>query len=276
MPRVLVDGRTIAYERAGEGAPVVLLHGIGSNARSWRHQLSSLADAFTVIAWDAPGYGGSDDPPETWRMADFAACLNGFLEALDIPRAHLVGLSWGGVLAQEFYRWHPERVWSLVLADTNAGHGSLPPAERERRLHQRLAALATMTPHELGRSRAPQLVSPNASPELVVEVATIMGQIRPGPYRTAAIALSEADERDVLARIRVPTLVLCGALDRVTPLEEVRAVYRAIPGAAWAVIPEAGHVSNQEQPERFNTVVRRFLESAVSLSSWRSRSEGER
>ncbi len=164
-------------------------------------------------------------------------------------------------------------MWALVLAGTSAGHGALPPAERERRLRQRLADLETVTPQELGRARAPHLVSPSASPELVAEVAAIMGQIRPGPYRVAAIALSEADERDVLEHIQVPTLVLCGALDRVTPPEEVRALYQAIPGAIWTMIPGAGHVSNQEQPAQFNTVVLRFLESVISLPSQRQESE---
>src|SRR6266545_8232037 len=110
--------------------------GLGDR-REWRRQLEGLADDFTVTAWDAPGCGGSSDPPETFRLPDYADCLAGFIQALDLGRPHVGGLSWGGGLALELYRRHPQVPRSLVLASAYAGWaGSLPPevvAERVER-----------------------------------------------------------------------------------------------------------------------------------------------
>lgn len=115
-----VRGVRIAYDRAGQGPPLVLMHGIGANASAWRTQLDGLSDAFDVIAWDAPGYGRSSDPPHDWPMAEYADCLAGFLDVLGIAQAHLLGQSWGGVLAQEFYRHHADRVTSLIALGHDA------------------------------------------------------------------------------------------------------------------------------------------------------------
>src|SRR5262249_57548193 len=135
MLRHDVNGLSVAYRRAGDGPALVLLHGFLFDSRAWTSQLESLSNDFTVIAWDAPGAGRSDDPPESFGIGEWARCLAAFLDALDLPHAHVVGLSWGGVLAQELYRVQPTRVLSLVLADTYAGwRGSLGSASRQEPL----------------------------------------------------------------------------------------------------------------------------------------------
>src|SRR5262245_39045265 len=106
---VEVDGKTVAYRQAGQGPALVLLHGSLTHSGCWRHQLLQLSDQFRVIAWDAPGAGSSSDPPETFTTADYVRCLAAFLAVVGIDRAHVLGLSWGGILAQEFYRLYPER-----------------------------------------------------------------------------------------------------------------------------------------------------------------------
>src|SRR5688500_11903141 len=98
---VTANDITIAYARSGSGEPLVMLHGIGGNARQFRHQLEGLSDSFDIVAWDAPGYGGSDDPPREWTMGDWTEALAAFLAALGIEPAHILGQSWGGVLAVE-------------------------------------------------------------------------------------------------------------------------------------------------------------------------------
>src|SRR5215831_4314203 len=134
MLQVEVHGHAVAYERIGNGPVLVLLHGFTQDSRVWRPQLESLSDQFTLIAWDAPGAGQSPDPPDTFGMRDWARSLAGLLDACGVQQAHILGLSWGGLLAQEFYRRYAERVLSLVLADTYAGwKGSLPePMPQER------------------------------------------------------------------------------------------------------------------------------------------------
>ena len=118
MSNVEAKGLSVVYQRAGSGPALVLLHGFALDSRSWRPQLDGLSDRFTVIAWDAPGTGQSHDPPGTFGIGDWADALAEVLAFARIQQAHIVGLSWGGLLAQEFYRRYPSRVMSLVLAGT--------------------------------------------------------------------------------------------------------------------------------------------------------------
>ena len=122
MDQLEVQGLRIAYERAGEGPPLVLLHGyVGDGRGTWRRQIDELSDEFTVVAWDAPGMGRSSDPPASFRLPDYADCLAGFVEALGLGRPHVAGLSFGGGLALELYRRHRAIPASLVLAGAYAG-----------------------------------------------------------------------------------------------------------------------------------------------------------
>ena len=112
--RAKVGGHTVAYRLAGEGPPLVLLHGFLCDSRVWKQQLMDLSDQFKVVAWDAPGAGLSSDPPDPFTITDWGQCLAEFLDVIGIERAHILGLSWGGVLAQELYRLHPRRVLGLI------------------------------------------------------------------------------------------------------------------------------------------------------------------
>lgn len=260
--RVTVRGMEIAYDRAGQGPALVLLHGIGANATAWRTQLDGLSDAFDVIAWDAPGYGRSDDPPGDWPMAEYAEYLAGFLDALGIARTHLLGQSWGGVLAQAFYGKYPGRVRSLILSDTFLGGGA-EREDNEAQLQARLRVVATMTPAEFGHARTPQVLAPDSPPGLLQEVETMLAQIHPVGYRSAAIAIARADVRDVLPRIAVPTLVLCGELDRVVPPTVGTRLAGEIRDVRVVTFPDVGHLGNMEQPDRYTATVREFLQDIM-------------
>lgn len=139
LGQIEVDGLRIAFQRRGEGPSLVLLHGGLSDGREWRRQLDDLSDAFTVVAWDAPGCGRSSDPPETFRLPDYADCLAAFIDLLDLGRPHVLGLSFGAGLALELYRRHPLIPTTLVLASAYAGWaGSLPPDVVKQRLQRTL------------------------------------------------------------------------------------------------------------------------------------------
>jgi pimeloyl-ACP methyl ester carboxylesterase len=247
VPDATVDGTTIHYETAGEGLPLVLLHGIGSNSRSWRRQLEALSAGFQVIAWDAPGYGQSSDPTGKPSMRFYADSLRGLLDTLGLRRIFLLGHSTGGVIAQEFCRANSDYVRALILADTRY-------VGSQGTLQGRLNMIRTMTPAQLAAERAPKLLSPAAPADLVREATSIMAEVRPAGYEFAAIALAESDTRDVLRRLHVPMLLIWGSEDEITPLwEEVPQ------GARLEIIPGAGHLCYMEQPESFNNIVRDFL-----------------
>jgi pimeloyl-ACP methyl ester carboxylesterase len=255
---VEVDDLTIAYREAGHGPALVLLHGFLCDSRCWRQQLSNLSDQLTVVAWDAPGAGLSPDPPESFTTASYVLCLARFLDAIGIERAHLLGLSWGAILAQELYRFDPERVRSLVLTDAYAGwRGSLPEAVWKERLATCLLD-ADGPPEAVVAKFVPGVFTENASQTLREEFSAICSEFHPLGFRLMSLSSAEVDTRDLLPRIDVPTLLLWGDDDRRSPLSVAEQFHEAIPGAELAIIPNAGHLSNMEQPEVFNAHVRRF------------------
>ena len=146
MEVVRLNGLEIAYERVGEGPPLVFVHGAAEDGRSWRPQLAALADEFTVVAWDEPGAGRSSDLPADFRLADYAHCLAALIEALALGPAHVAGLSGAAPSSLELYRHRPELVATLILIDSYAGwKGSLPEEEVRARVagaRQLLAAPA--------------------------------------------------------------------------------------------------------------------------------------
>jgi pimeloyl-ACP methyl ester carboxylesterase len=255
---VEVAGLSVAYQRAGDGPALLLLHGFTHDSRAWRPQLDGLSDQFTVIAWDAPGAGQSADPPDAFGIGDWADRLAVFLDTVGVQQAHIVGLSWGGLLAQEFYRRHSARVLSQVLADTYAGwKGSLSEPVAEERLAACLRD-ASLSPTEFVPRYLPGMFSDSPRPEVQDELGRIMSEFHPLGFRLMATALARADTRDLLPTIRVPTLLIWGDADARSPLTVAHQMHDAIPGAWLAVIPGAGHVSNLEEPIEFNAVLRDF------------------
>ena len=239
----------IHYEIAGTGPPIVLLHGIGSNSKSWRRQLAAFSKHFTVVAWDAPGFGKSSEPTAAVEsIGAYTRALHDLLNSLKLEAAVILGHSLGGIIAQEFYREAPALVRALILADTTKG-GSNPT--------NRLRMIRTMTPQELARDRAPKLLSPGAPKAVVDEAVAIMSEVRRPGYEFAAIAMSKADTRGILDNITVPLLMIWGAEDNITPQ------WTDWPKSARVeIIPNAGHLCYIEQAETFNAIVVEFLKQS--------------
>ena len=254
-----VNGLAIASRSAGTGPPLILLHGFLCDSRCWRTQLEGLSDAFRVIAWDAPGAGESSDPPEQFTITDWVHCLASFLDAAGVDRAGIVGLSWGGVLAQEFYRSYPARVAGLLLADTYAGwKGSFPADDCEKRL-QRCLRDSSQPGDEFATRWVPEMFTEGAPAELIDEMSIVFREFHPHGFRLMARSLADTDTTGLLPAIEVPTLLVWGDDDRRSPKNIAEQLRDGIPKAELAIIPRAGHVSNMEQPEKFNAHVRRFL-----------------
>jgi pimeloyl-ACP methyl ester carboxylesterase len=259
MNVIEVAGLGIAYERQGTGPPLVLLHGFVGHSREWRRQIDDLSDEFTVVAWDAPGAGRSADPPDRFRLADYADCLAAFIHTLGLERPHVVGLSFGGALALELYRRHPTIPQSLVLASAYAGWaGSLPDEITERRLQQTLQA-ADAPSESRAQSLIASMFSASPPPDAVEEFRGIMLEIHPAGLRAMARSVAEADLRDVLSRISVPTLLLYGDQDVRAPLTVAQELHTGIPGSRLVIMPGVGHMSGVEVPQQFNREVRHFL-----------------
>jgi pimeloyl-ACP methyl ester carboxylesterase len=254
---VRTNGLEIAYERVGDGPPLVFVHGSAEDGRIWRPQLAALCDEFTVVAWDEPGTGSSSDLPAAFGLVDYADCLAALIEALALGPAHVAGISWGGTVVQELYRRRPELVATLILIDTYAGwKGSLPEEEVRARVagaRQMLAAPADEFDPTL-----PGLFAGGPPAEFVSLLEEIAAAVRPETLSAQLCVMAEADQRDLLPDIAVPTLLIWGELDARSPLSVARQFERAIADTKLVVIPECGHVSNLEQPAQFNAAVREF------------------
>jgi pimeloyl-ACP methyl ester carboxylesterase len=261
VQHVEVDGLRLAYQREGQGPPVVFLHGFFGDHRVWRRQFE-LADEYTVVAWDAPGCGGSSGPPPAFGMPQYADTLATFIRALELDRPHLVGNSFGGTLALELAVRHPSIPRSLVPADGYAGwSGSFPPEVVAQRLSQSLPDLELPAEQVVAKWVVPGFLTPSAPASVVDELGAIVADFDPEGMRVMIGALAEADLRGGLPGITVPTLLIWGDRDVRSPLSVAEDLLARIPGSRLVVLDGAGHLSHVEAPERFNDEVRGFLRS---------------
>ncbi|MBA3339046.1 MAG: alpha/beta hydrolase [Geodermatophilaceae bacterium] len=257
--QVDVSGLRIAYRRAGEGEPVLLIHGGFSDSREWRGQLDGLSDEFDVIAVDCPGCGGSADPPKGFTLRDYADTLAGFLAALGVDHPHVGGLSFGSIYALVFYRFHPQIPRSLILAGAYAGWaGSLPPSEVRRRMEW-VTDILDRPVDDWGPDFLATVYGDDVPPGVLEEAMEILRDVRPEGFRPVTKAFFDADLRDVLPQITVPTLLLYGERDERSPRNVAEDLHRQIRGSELVVVPGVGHGINAEAPDEFNAAVRDFI-----------------
>jgi 3-oxoadipate enol-lactonase len=262
MPKVMTaTGIAIGYEDAGvsDATPIVFLHGVGSDKSVWRPQLAHFKSERRAVAFDYPGYGDSDSAPEGTSRDDYAAVILAAMTELGIRRAHICGLSLGGVVAIAMHHAWPERIVSLILADTFAEH---PDGQV---IYDRSIA-ASEDLRMLAETRVDVLLAQPVDLAVRAEVVETMARIDPEAYRIGAKAVWLADQRERAHAIRVPTLVLCGAEDRVTPPALSTALTKMIPAAHCEQIEHAGHLTNFERPQEFNTLVGAFVRGVDSRS----------
>jgi len=250
----------LALDRVGDGPLVVFLHGIGGNRTNWRDQLGAFSAQFTAAAWDARGYGGSEDYAGPLAFDDFVGDLRRVLDHYGVRRAHLVGLSMGGRIAMRFYFLHPRRVATLTLCDTHRGFTSLTAAQRAQYIRLRREPLdAGAEPRDIAPTVVPTLLGPHASPGARQQLLESMAALRKTSYLRSLEATVNQDTVGNLAAIAVPTHFVVGEHDRLTTVALARAMTAEVPGAELTVIPDAGHLSNIENVEVFNRSVMDFL-----------------
>jgi 3-oxoadipate enol-lactonase len=262
-----VAGADIAYDDIGRGATVVFLHAFPLDRTMWAPQTSAIAGQYRCLSVDARGSGESSAKPP-FEMDRFADDVIAVLDASGVLRATIVGLSMGGYIAFALWRRHPERVRGLVLADTRAtadapdtrarrrelielARGTGPEAVAERQI---IGVLGKTT-----RERRPDVVATARAMMLNSRVDGIVGAIE--------AMLARPDSTSILPTISVPTLVIAGDEDVITPPKEARAMSAAIPGSRVEILSGAGHLSNLERPAAFNAVLTEFLHSLESAEA---------
>jgi len=236
----------------GEPTPIIFLHGVGSDKSVWRPQLDHFGMTRRAVAFDYPGYGESDPAPEGTTRDAFAEAILSAMSELGIERAHICGLSLGGVVAIAMHHVAPERCASLILADTFAVH------PEGRAIYERSLA-GSRDLFAMAEARVDVLIAQPADPTVRSEVVTTMSRIDPAAYRIGARAVWLADQRDRAGAIRIPALVLVGDQDLVTPVDLSDELVDLIPESRMQVIAGAGHLSNFEKPVEFNRIVEEFI-----------------
>jgi pimeloyl-ACP methyl ester carboxylesterase len=251
----------ISYLDCGQGQAIVLLHGIGSAAASWRDQFAGLAETFRVLAWDAPGYGESTALTQPAPNAgDYAARLAAFLAAMKLARFHLVGHSLGALIAARFAAERPEQILTLTLASVASGHARLPAEERARLMQGRVDDITKLGPRGMAEKRGPRLVSATTAEEVRRAVIETMAAVRPDGYLQAVRMLSQGDVRADIARLpaAMPVQIVFGDADIITTPEANRLAAAEKPGAPIRVIADAGHAVYLEKPDQFNEILAAF------------------
>jgi len=243
-------------------APLVLLHGIGSNAKSFASLMAALPPTVDAVAWNAPGYDAST------RLADlsptpthYANALLRLLDTLKLDRVSLVGHSLGCLFVARFAAQHPDRVAAVALMSPALGYRVAPGAELPENVQSRIDEIIALGPQAFADKRAARLVhQPTRKPGVLAAVRDAMAAANPAGYTQAVRALGAGDLLADAARIAAPALVAVGADDLITPPANARAAHAAFVAADYREIADAGHALPQEQPEIVADLISRLVE----------------
>lgn len=262
MPSATINGLEIAYTDQGAGTPVVFIHGYPLNRTMWEPQVKGLSDKARVIAIDLRGHGESQAPIWLTTVDIYADDVRGLLDHLGIDKAVIAGFSMGGYVALAFMRRYPERARGLILADTRPQPDA--PEGKAARFQSALTAQQKGA-GAIAEAMIGRLVSQKSldeRPQLVQQARAIMESIPVQGIAGDLMAMAERpDSVEMLSSIRVPTLVVVGEVDALTPPADSQLMAERIAGAKLVTIPGAAHLSNMEEPDTFNRAVGDFLAS---------------
>ena len=258
-----IDGLSISYKDCGAGeTPVIFIHGFPFDKSSWYDQLEHLQDKRRVIAYDIRGFGKSTAGDMKASMDIFARDLIGFMDALHIRQAVICGLSMGGYIALNAVQNYPERFRGLVLCDTQSV-ADTPEGKEKRYKNIELiehSGLNEFTDAFISKVFAKHTL--DHKKEVTDRIrATILNTPVPTLARTLSALAQRVETSSALEHIDIPTLIICGAEDEVTPPEQSRFLHQHIKHSEYKEIPVAGHLSNLEQPAIFNRYLEEWLDS---------------
>lgn len=254
-----INGIDIHYQVSGDGPWVVLSHSLACDLTMWQPQIEVLSGRYRVLAFDTRGHGASSAPPGPYDFGQLTDDVIGLLDHLGIARCHFVGLSMGGMIGQHLALAAPTRLASLVLADTASRY----PAEVLPMWQERIRLVGEQGMEAMVEGTLARWFSApfgTAQPQVVARVAGLIRTTPAAGYIGCCHAIPRLDITARLGAISVPTLVIVGAEDAATPPAMAEAITAAIPDARLAVIPQAAHLANLEQPQAFNRLLLEFLD----------------
>jgi 3-oxoadipate enol-lactonase len=253
------QGMRIYWDEQGRGEPVLLIMGLAYTSHMWYRSRPTLSARYRTVALDNRGVGRSDAPTGPYSMASMASDAARVLDAAEIERAHVFGVSMGGMIAQEFALHYPTRVRSLILGCTAAGGPTAVRAEREAT--DMLMARAQMTAEQAAAAAIPFIYDAATSRERIDQDTEIRRPWFPRPeaYAAQLQGVFGWESYPRLSAIRAPTLVIHGESDRLVPPANARLIAARIPGARLVLIPHAGHIFLTDQTEAAHRAILGFL-----------------
>ena len=264
-PYLVPGAPRLALDLAGQGPLLLMMHGIGGNRSNWRAQLPAFAPHFSCAAWDARGYGASDDYDGPLAFDDFVTDVLRVLDHFGVERAHLLGLSMGGRIAMRTALLHPTRVATLTLVDTHEGFEAFSPEQRRAFVDSRRAPLlAGKEPADIADAVARSLVGPNARPEHLQQLVDSIAALHKESYIKSLQATVDQVVLGDISQITAPAHFIVGAEDRLTPVAMHHEMAAKMGGAPVSVLAEAGHLSNIEAAEAFNTAALQWLQARAA------------
>ena len=266
----ILENPAIAIDHAGDGELVVLLHGIGGNRTNWTQQVEAFSEQFHTVAWDARGYGNSDDYEGALEFEDFSRDLLALIDHFGVEKAHLCGLSMGGRIIQDFYRLYPNRVATLILVATLASFADgMSESERQKFTELRLKPLKEdgKDPKDIAPGVAKSLLGPQASEMHYRQLVRSMEKLHKESYiKTIESTVTHGKGLD-WESVSVPSLLVYGEHDGLCPPGTGRMIAARIPDSEFIEIPRSGHLINIEEEELFNQAVLNFLMNQRSTLS---------
>lgn len=263
MPEIVKDDMAIYYESHGQGDPLILIRGLGSNADHWYAQVPDLSRHWRIIVFDNRGIARSSDPGGAFTVGDMVEDTMALMDGLDISRAHVLGLSMGGMIAQELALNYPQRLRGLILVVTHCGGQYAVGATKD--VTDAIQRVTAENSDEARLAAMPFFFAPRTmkeQPQVIQEYATVSMKYPASPeiLTRQMQAISQHDTYDRLRQITSPTLVMTGTEDVLIPPENSRILADSIPGAKLEVIPDGGHQVLIEAPQACNRAIIEFLQ----------------
>lgn len=256
MPMLEVNGQELYYVKEGVGANIVFIHSMGADFTMWRDQFAAFEKQYCCIAFDTRGHGGSAYTGP-FSIGDLALDLKASLDQIGIRETHIVGIAMGGPIALSFTAQWPDMVQSLVIANSfvdmrEAAKGRIDATKKR---------LESLSMFDFGKEYAATRLMPDTPQDLYTELAEAIAEVEPEAYIDTLRAIFEAEFTAELAQVDVPTLVLFGEEDTVTPEHHSVMIRDGINGAIMEIIAGAGHLSNLDKPDEFNAAIANFIDS---------------
>ncbi len=240
---------------------VIFLHGVGGDSHSWDFQLESFSSEYRAIAWDMPGYGGSK-PINPMTFENLSESLIGMMDHLKINRAHLVGHSMGGMVAQQAIAMSEDRFKSAILSATSPAFGKPDGDFQQNFIKARLKPLEDgITMEDLAKKQVPNMVGDEPNPRGLDLAYTSMSKVSIETFTASIHCLVKFDRRDNLGSIKIPTLLIAGEKDTNAPAPMMEKMASKIPGSTYMCMAGTGHLSNMEKPEKFDLILKNFIQN---------------